>query len=153
PGGGGDWWSTPKYVSGQPAVGFDQDAGWGFQVLPYVEAENVWKGGQATTDVDRARLAVGAKNKLFFCPTRRQPQAGGVHDPSSPDGTPTVVALCDYAASNYEETGPVRYRSPVRLAEITDGTSSTLLLGEKRMNLARLGQLQKDDDTGYASGF
>jgi hypothetical protein len=30
-------------------------------------------------------------------------------------------------ASNYEETGMVRYRYPVRLAEVTDGTSNTLL--------------------------
>jgi prepilin-type N-terminal cleavage/methylation domain-containing protein/prepilin-type processing-associated H-X9-DG protein len=153
PAGGADWWSTPRYISGQPAVGYDQDAGWGFQILPYVEAENVWRGGQATNDVDRARVAVGTPNKLFFCPTRRLPQTVVFSDPSYLDGGPTVTALCDYAASNYEETGVVCYRTPVRLAEVTDGTASTLLLGEKRMNLTRLGQLQKDDDTGYASGF
>src|SRR3954451_6046616 len=38
PSGGRDWWSTPTYVNGQPAVGVAQDAGWGFQILPYVEA-------------------------------------------------------------------------------------------------------------------
>src|SRR5258708_38112300 len=44
PGGGADWWSIPTFVNGQPMVGAMQDAGWGFQILPFVEAENVWKG-------------------------------------------------------------------------------------------------------------
>jgi prepilin-type N-terminal cleavage/methylation domain-containing protein/prepilin-type processing-associated H-X9-DG protein len=153
PAGGGDWWSTPKYVSGQPAIGKDQDAGWGFQVLPYIEAENVWRGGQASNDLERTRLAVGTPNRLFYCPGRRRPQTVVFTDSSYLNGQPTVTALCDYAASNYEETGVVRFREPVQMAEISDGTSTTLLLGEKRLNLTFLGQLQKDDDTGYASGF
>jgi prepilin-type processing-associated H-X9-DG protein len=39
------------------------------------------------------------------------------------------------------------------MADITDGTSNTLLAGDKRLNRGRLGQPQADDDTGYASGF
>jgi len=153
PGGGADWWSFPKYVSGNPAVGADQDAGWGYQVLPYVEGDNAWRGAGGATDLDRARVAVGTVNKLFFCPSRRAPQTTTFSDPSYLDGNPTRTALCDYAAGNYEETGVVRYRQPVTLAEVTDGTTSTLLLGDKRMNRALLGRLQKDDDTGYTSGF
>jgi prepilin-type N-terminal cleavage/methylation domain-containing protein/prepilin-type processing-associated H-X9-DG protein len=153
PTGGADWWSTPIYVNGQPAVGEAQPAGWGFQILPFIEGDNVWKGGQATNDLDRARVAVGTPNKLFFCPSRRAPQTILFSDPSYLDGSPTTVALCDYAASNYEETGVVRYRYTTRIADITDGTSSTLLVADKRLNLAYLGQKQKDDDTGYATGF
>src|ERR1700719_3230874 len=33
PGGGGEWWSTPLYSNGQPAVGAQQEAGWAFQIL------------------------------------------------------------------------------------------------------------------------
>jgi prepilin-type N-terminal cleavage/methylation domain-containing protein/prepilin-type processing-associated H-X9-DG protein len=153
PGGGADWWSTPVYVNGQPAVGASQDAGWGFQILPYVEAANVWTGGQATNDLDRARVAVGTPLPVFFCPSRRRPQTTTFSSPGYLDEKPTVTALCDYAASNYEETGVVRYRLPTRIIEITDGTSNTLMVGEKRLNLRVLGQAQKDDDTGYASGF
>jgi prepilin-type processing-associated H-X9-DG protein len=69
------------------------------------------------------------------------------------NGEPTKCALCDYAASNWEETGVVRYRSPVRITDITDGASNTLLVADKRMNLGRLGQPNDDDDTGYATGF
>src|SRR5262249_21543727 len=153
PSGGWDWWSTPTYNKGAPLVGEPQQAGWGFQILPYLEGQSAWRGGGATNDLDRARLAVGTPNPVYFCPSRRGPQTTTFSDPAYLDGSPVVTALCDYAASNWEETGIVRYRYPTRLADITDGTSVTLLVGEKRLNIARLGQPQKDDDTGYASGF
>jgi prepilin-type N-terminal cleavage/methylation domain-containing protein/prepilin-type processing-associated H-X9-DG protein len=153
PAGGWDWWSTPTYRNGTPVVGEMQQAGWGFQILPFIEGDNAWRGGQATTDLGRATVAVGAANKLFFCPSRRAPMTVTFTDPAYLNGQPTVTALCDYAASNYEETGVVRFRYPTRIADIIDGTSNTLLVGDKRLNTGLLGQLQKDDDTGYASGF
>src|SRR5687768_7367384 len=64
----------PTYVNGQPAVGEQQPGGWGFQILPFIEATNTWRGGPATTDRDRTLFAVATPNKTFFCPTRRPPQ-------------------------------------------------------------------------------
>jgi hypothetical protein len=40
PTGGWDWSTPPTYVNGRPAVGAAQQAGWGFQILPYVEGTN-----------------------------------------------------------------------------------------------------------------
>jgi prepilin-type N-terminal cleavage/methylation domain-containing protein len=153
PAGGWDWWATPTYLNGTPLTGDMQQAGWGYQILPYIEGDNAWRGGQATTDVGRATVAVGTLHKAFFCRSRRAPMTAVFTDPAYLNGQPTVTALCDYAASNYEETGVVRFRYPTRFADIVDGTSNTLLVGDKRMNTGLLGQLQKDDDTGYASGF
>ena len=153
PTGGWDWWYTPTYVNGQPAVGESQHAGWGFQILPFIEGDNIWRGGLATNDPDRIRVAVGSTNPIFFCPSRRGPQTVLFSDPAYFDGAPVTTALCDYAASNYEETGVVRYRYPTRFADITDGTSNTLLVGDKRLNRAHLGQPQDDDDIGYSDGF
>jgi prepilin-type N-terminal cleavage/methylation domain-containing protein/prepilin-type processing-associated H-X9-DG protein len=153
PTGGWDWWSSPAYSNGTPQIGEPQTAGWGFQILMFLEADTVWRGGPGPTDVDRSKFAVGAKNPLFFCPTRRRAQTVIFQDPAYIDGSSITVAMCDYAASNYEETGVVQYRYPLRIADITDGTSNTLLVGEKRMNLQFLGSRQADDDTGYASGF
>ena len=153
PSGGWDWWSTPTYIGSLPAVGEAQHAGWGFQILPFIEGDTAWRGGQANNDLDRTRVAVGTTNKVFFCPSRRGPQTVVFTNPGYLDGIPTVCALCDYAASNWEETGVLRYRYPTRFAEITDGTSSTLLAGDKRLNLAFLGRAVDDDDTGYATGF
>jgi prepilin-type N-terminal cleavage/methylation domain-containing protein/prepilin-type processing-associated H-X9-DG protein len=153
PSGGWFWNTPPTYVNGTPAVGADQQAGWGFQILPYIEADNVWRGGGATTDLGRIQVAIGATNKLFFCPTRRRPQTVTQAYAEYLGGIPVTTALCDYAGSNREKTGVLNKFTPTRMADITDGTSNTLLLGEKRLNLTRLGQRQDDDDIGYTSGW
>ena len=62
-------------------------------------------------------------------------------------------ALSDYAASNTEGIGAVRRYRPCRMAEITDGTSYTLLVGDKRLNRTQLGKWQEDDNEGYTAGW
>jgi prepilin-type N-terminal cleavage/methylation domain-containing protein len=146
PGGGWAWYTPPTYINGQPAVGAKQDAGWGFQVLPFIEGDNAWKAGAA--------VAIGALDPLFFCPSRRSPMTITYGDAYTPPvtGGDLTHALCDYGASNLEGTGVIRQRFPVRIAQITDGTSNTLLISEKRMNLAGLGS-EADDNEGYTAGF
>src|SRR5262249_2842038 len=102
PTGGWDWWYTPNFINAQPAIGPEQQAGWGFQILPFLEGDNTWKGGQAATDRERSIVAVGTPNKMFFCPARRDPQTVIFSDPGYLGGSPTVIALCDYAANNWE---------------------------------------------------
>jgi prepilin-type processing-associated H-X9-DG protein len=159
PTGGWDWSTLPTYRNGAPLVGAEQKAGWAFQILPYVEGDNTWKGGQATNDRDRMLTALGSTHNVFFCPTRRSAQTVVLTDdpflnlipPPKPTGVTT--ALCDYAASNWEGTGVVKRYKPNRIADIVDGTSLTLLVAEKRLNLSRLGQIQTDDGLGYAVGW
>jgi prepilin-type N-terminal cleavage/methylation domain-containing protein len=153
PSGGWDWSDPPTYAGGRPVTGAGQRAGWGFQVLPFIEADNAWRGGPATTDLDRVRVAIGTTNPTFFCPSRRGPQTVTHSDPGYLAGLTAPRALCDYAGSNLEGTGVVQRRNPARMADVTDGTSLTLLAAEKRLNLARLGQPQKDDDEGYTAGW
>src|SRR5437667_11496030 len=46
PSGSQSWTYPPTYVApGEPAGGIAQQGGWGFQLLPYVEGDNTWKGG------------------------------------------------------------------------------------------------------------
>jgi prepilin-type N-terminal cleavage/methylation domain-containing protein/prepilin-type processing-associated H-X9-DG protein len=150
PSGGWNWWTPPTYIHGTPAVGVRQQAGWGFQILPYIESTTMWQAG--------AQVAIGATNALYFCPARRDPQKVTFEDEYTPpvtaNGTGQVThALCDYAASNLEGTGAVRQYYPLRIADIADGTSNTLLVGEKRLNLQDLGQPQPDDNEGYSTGW
>jgi prepilin-type N-terminal cleavage/methylation domain-containing protein/prepilin-type processing-associated H-X9-DG protein len=147
PSGGWEWYTPPTYVNGVPLIGKDQQAGWGFQILPFVEGGNAWRAGPVA--------AIATPVPLFFCPSRRPPQTIDYQDEYTPPLTGGILthALGDYAASNLEGTGVVRQYFPVRFAEITDGTSCTLLVSEKRLNLALLGLRQPDDNEGYTSGW
>lgn len=146
PSGGWEWWTPPTYNPG-PVVGSQQQAGWGFQILPYIEANIAWNSGAIT--------AVGTPNRVFFCPTRRGPQTVTYVDQYTPPLTGTVVkhALCDYAASNFDGTGVVKQFFPNRFSDIQDGTSNTLLVAEKRLNLNDLTKGQPDDNEGYTAGW
>jgi prepilin-type N-terminal cleavage/methylation domain-containing protein/prepilin-type processing-associated H-X9-DG protein len=147
PSGGWDWYTPPTYVNGTPLVGPDQQAGWGFQILPYIEGDAAWHAGPV--------VVVATPNRLFFCPTRRAPQTVRYPDEYTPSlgSGPLTHALCDYGAGNWEGTGAVRRYNPSRISDLTDGTSTTLLVSEKRLNLAELGQAQGDDNEGYTAGW
>jgi prepilin-type N-terminal cleavage/methylation domain-containing protein len=147
PSGGWDWYYPPTYLNGAPATGVQQQAGWGFQVLPFIEAESTWRAGGV--------VAVGAVNSTFFCPSRRDPQTVTYYDEYTPPLTGGMLthALCDYGGANRENTGVIRQYWPTRIADVTDGTSNTLLLSEKRLNLADLGTPQPDDNEGYTAGW
>src|SRR5438067_6934940 len=123
PTGGWEWFEPPTYVSGTPATGENQRASWAFQILPYMEAQNVWNGGSGSTDVERALVAVGTANSTFFCRSRRGPQTITYSDPLYLGGLSVKHALCDYAASNNKDTGAVRRYKPRRLADLTDGAA------------------------------
>ncbi len=144
PGGGKTWSTPPTYINGQPAVGQAQNAGWGFQVLPYIEGQNAWKAG--------ATVAVGTPIKVFFCPARRGPQTVKYSDGYIGNVT---HALCDYAASDSNNNGIVRSNNlaPVVMTQIQDGTSNTMMVADKRLGLQNLGKAQSDDNEGYTAGW
>src|SRR5438477_6335134 len=109
PSGGWDWFTPPTYNLGnQPLTGAQQKAGWGFQILPYLEGDNAYRAGPI--------VAIASPNKTFFCPSRRAPQTVTYPDEYTPalTGGPVTHALCDYAASNWEGTGIVRQYYPTR---------------------------------------
>src|SRR5271156_2591606 len=66
PNGGEGWWNPPTYNAvGQPAVGRYQWAGWGFQILPYLEQGNVWAGASAGS-INQAQInVIGQPIKQF----------------------------------------------------------------------------------------
>ncbi len=183
PHGGFGWWIPPIYFKGTPQVKRQQMCGWGFQILPFMEQANVWKGPAGlplTVDGDYARsvAAVGAVVPSYYCPARRNPTQlpptgdwyvgtyyyGQVKDTFG-HGT------MDYAASNLDNQGVVRWNYPaswsgpvyglpangvtdgITMTQIRDGTSHTFLLGEKRLRIDVINQYQGDDNEGYSSGW
>ena len=76
---GGTREQPPTYSStGIPLIGTQQNAGWGFQILPYVEGTNAWNGGTASDNATKQAIAVGTPNKVFFCAARRGPTVWNV---------------------------------------------------------------------------
>jgi prepilin-type N-terminal cleavage/methylation domain-containing protein/prepilin-type processing-associated H-X9-DG protein len=162
PHGGLGWPYAPDIVNGQPQVGLKQRAGWGYQILPFIEQAAVWKGGTATTDAARSLLAVGTPIPIMFCPSRRPPQTVAYHDSGYGTNYGTAItsvtvthALCDYGGNigTNGDNGAVRQLKLVRFGDITDGTSNTLCLGEKQMDLQNLGNAQSADNEGYTCGW
>ncbi len=147
PSGGWDWYHPPTYKNDRPVTGPEQRAGWGFQILPYLEAQTIWNAGP--------EQAIGTPVSLLFCPSRRSPQTVDHQDSYRPSltGGQITHALCDYAASNREATGVVRRYKPMNLSNVTDGSSHTLLAADKRLNVAHLGEWQDDDNEGYTVGW
>lgn len=153
PTGGWDYWTPPAYLNGKPLSGDQQGAGWGFQILPYIEESTTWKGGGGGTDQDLSIRAIAAVSPIFFCVSRRGPQTITYSDPDYLGGLELKHALCDYAASNLEGTGAIRQYHGVAMREITDGASKTFLIGDKRLNIQHLGEWQEDDNEGYTAGW
>ncbi|MFO0966010.1 MAG: DUF1559 domain-containing protein [Gemmataceae bacterium] len=152
---GQTWADPPTYVTaGMPAAGKQQLAGWGFQILPYIEQGAVYRGGGGGSVAQCQINAISAVIPIYYCPSRRLPAAlpptGSWYGP----GGTFAHGTMDYAASNLENTGAVKYGFIGRpLVTITDGTSNTLMVAEKRLNLAYIGQYQGDDNEGYSSGW
>jgi prepilin-type N-terminal cleavage/methylation domain-containing protein/prepilin-type processing-associated H-X9-DG protein len=156
---GGDWGSAPTYINDLPATGAKQKAGWGFQILPYIDGTAVWKGGNGTNDNERQRIAVGALFQLFFCPSRRSPTTYTYNDLYISQSATDLVthALCDYASNNLNDgSGSIRstmFGPPLGMRDQQDGASQTLLVAEKRMNRFWCGQgTRSDDNEGYTGG-
>ncbi|MCI0462239.1 MAG: DUF1559 domain-containing protein [Gemmataceae bacterium] len=114
---GGRTWSNgaPTYLNGQVQTGNRQGAGWAFQILPFIEQGNVFKGIGGLSDVDKSIEACKAVVPIYYCPARRAP---GTLNPRTFDviansfpgiANPTGVSVgtTDYAASNLDNTGMV----------------------------------------------
>jgi prepilin-type N-terminal cleavage/methylation domain-containing protein/prepilin-type processing-associated H-X9-DG protein len=140
PSGGTSLAVIPTVIGCSPAIGPSQQCSWLYQILPYVEQQAVWSN---------APTASRAVIKTYVCPSRRGPSIlrGGPH---SGNGE------CDYSGSAWK--APIQtffQNSPivVRIAQITDGTSNTLAVGEKNLCLTTLGSgLDINDDDGYIIG-
>lgn len=149
--------------TGDPDRGTDrnQPGGWLYNLLPYVEANEVRTIGKGETDADKyvaasraASFALGVVN----CPSRRavalypytgmrpvlnaeaaelvikSDYAGNAGDLATGGDGPATLADAD--THNWGDalnaTGLLYTRSEVSLAQVTDGSSKTYAIGEKR---------------------
>ncbi len=52
-----------------PVSGYKQDAGWAFQILPFIDQENIWTG--SGTANQRMTAVLKFPLKIYVCPSRR----------------------------------------------------------------------------------
>jgi prepilin-type N-terminal cleavage/methylation domain-containing protein/prepilin-type processing-associated H-X9-DG protein len=141
-----------------------QAAGWGYQILPFVEQQ----AAQSQTGGHIRNTALA----IFVCPSRRAPlrfTASG----SSLGGAPLDYAA-PYFGPQSRDRNVIRNTAgtffgvivpseppiarglpdtPVRMLDITDGTSSTILLGEKWLRPDQYGTGAWNDDHNLVSSL
>jgi prepilin-type N-terminal cleavage/methylation domain-containing protein/prepilin-type processing-associated H-X9-DG protein len=108
---------------------------WMTRLLSYIEQDTIWQ--QALTDYERQRnpfrpaphVGLAAMVKLFSCPS--DPRGPGPHW-TNRNRLVGVTSFVGVLGTDHLANGGVLYRSSKsRFEEITDGTSHTLLVGER----------------------
>jgi prepilin-type N-terminal cleavage/methylation domain-containing protein/prepilin-type processing-associated H-X9-DG protein len=126
-----------------PTNGPDRGPGWGWgaALLPYLEQDNLHRQIDFSRDIANPVNAFARVQKLsvFRCPS--DAAARDTFRVVSESGSP----ICDVAFANYvgvagvaevssfpdTATGVLYRNAPVRAADVTDGTSNTVLCGER----------------------
>jgi prepilin-type N-terminal cleavage/methylation domain-containing protein len=129
---------------------------WAALLLPYMEQDNVYQlfliDQPYVAQPDLPRTTAIA---TYYCPTRRVGQYIPFSDASDePVGCPSLKKVIgamgdyacsigtlgvDYPASGDPPDGTFQLRLGIRFADITDGLSNTLLIGEKNIPQGRFG--------------
>jgi len=158
---GGLGWNLDRAMlpNGTPALYDKQTWGWGYQILPFIEQENLWKIPQGTPPGGDYTVA-GTPVKIYNCPSLRKnvtfPYAQGSWNGSQ-------RAMGDYlgnggGGSSYDGALVPSTASSGRVVRLTDigkGTANTLLIGEKYVDFSAAagGGSACNDDQGWTDGW
>jgi prepilin-type N-terminal cleavage/methylation domain-containing protein/prepilin-type processing-associated H-X9-DG protein len=134
----------PGYTSGVTATGDDTGPGWGWAayILPYMEQQPLFAQIALALPIEAPANAAARTTtvKPYVCPADAPPATIPV-GPRSASGQ-LLSVTCELATASYtgsygvnepgvDGDGVFFRNSKVRIADITDGTSQTLLAGER----------------------
>jgi prepilin-type N-terminal cleavage/methylation domain-containing protein/prepilin-type processing-associated H-X9-DG protein len=119
---------------------------WTFHILPFVEQSAAYQRGKAAGNLGQLNRTIVP---IYYCPSRRSPQLY------------QNAAKSDYAGNaGTNDTNGVTVRptkGKINLLQITDGTSSTLMVAEARVHLLYLnnagGQCCSDNEPAFNNGW
>jgi prepilin-type N-terminal cleavage/methylation domain-containing protein len=175
PSGGLAWSSDRTMINGTPAVYDQQVWGWGYQILPYIEQNNLWETPQTPTTPNIAAGDVQVANKpvrTYICPSQRGPTVFNYSQANWSAFTGGQRAMGDYVGnggtwgswagftiSNNSLDGPLvpSFKTSGRIVSfstMTNGSSNILLIGEKYINRLRAASAPDcNDDQGWTDGW
>jgi prepilin-type N-terminal cleavage/methylation domain-containing protein/prepilin-type processing-associated H-X9-DG protein len=128
--------AVTSYVDGAT----DTAPGWGWEafLLPYLEQEPLYRQIDFSQSVQNVP-AIQTMVKMFLCPSDNPPQSAfAVNGPTG--SLVTMAAPSSYAATCGPDASDVAYpsglgvfyrNSKTRFTDITDGTSQTVMIGER----------------------
>jgi prepilin-type N-terminal cleavage/methylation domain-containing protein len=170
PGAGRGCCAAPTFETNSPThanqlrgnIELGQQAGYAFQILPYMELTNVWNPPPNPTtpltasEIDQKWRAM--RNSFipsYICPTRRSGSGTAAFDVG---GVRTYQV--DYASNSFtqwgwesQQSGVTPWNKGVPLGALTDGTANTMMVGEKRIPSKRYVQPLGDQDWGVTDGW
>jgi prepilin-type N-terminal cleavage/methylation domain-containing protein len=128
---------------------------WMYHITPFVEQDNVYK---EPTDATVAQQAI----KIYYCPSRRQPTlysnggrcdyAGNGGRNMAGNGTEGVLVR-QWRNPNTSQPVNLPVEQFRRMADITDGTTNTIMVGEKQLHVTGLGAAGGDNEPWNNSGW
>lgn len=128
---------------------------WAMQLLPFIEQKNLYDTYKSTiTGVNQTdgfnnhtatnQTIVNARQtqmSVFHCPSRGRGSLSPITNGSTVMGMPSDYAACAGNTSTVPTNGVFRIvnsnhlKSGVKMGDISDGTSNTIMLGEKHVHL------------------
>jgi prepilin-type N-terminal cleavage/methylation domain-containing protein len=143
-----------RTMNGTSPANFTSQAwGWCYQICPYIEQSNLWQ-----LPAGQEPYIIATPPSVYLCPTRgRTPSVNGIgfNDYAGNGGTYSIWSSFTPPASSLD--GPLTPTGgpKVTLTTITDGTSNTLLVGEKWVYFQWWNQSlgQCIDNEGWTNGW
>jgi prepilin-type N-terminal cleavage/methylation domain-containing protein/prepilin-type processing-associated H-X9-DG protein len=151
-------WTDPQAASKNAAGIMDDRSGFNFRyhILPYIEQDNLYR------TVSRATL-YATPVKVYYCPTRRAPTVYGAGTRCDyngnagtdfDNGTARYGSLAGTDRMQIMNGFMVRENAPnVTIPGITDGTSNTIMVGEKWLHPNRHNADGGDNENHMNAGW